>query len=64
MTWRPRVGLRVQTIWPVTSPVRVGTIVRLWSPWAQVRVQWDNGTTTNINTNWLAPLEGLAREGA
>ena len=51
------VGMRVEAT--VGHPVRCGTVVRDWWPYAQLRIRWDDGTVTNID---IASLR-VVREG-
>ena len=53
----PNVGDRVMSDFPLEPVHRTGEVVRIWSPYKQVRVRWENGRETNI---WVRNLKDLA----
>jgi hypothetical protein len=53
----PNVGDRVMSDFPLEPVHRVGEVVRIWHPYKQVRVRWENGNETNI---WVRDLKDLS----
>jgi hypothetical protein len=48
---RAWVGKRVRAL--IGVPVRYGVVVRVWHPWREAKVRWDDGSETNIDLKHL-----------